>query len=82
MSLADIQDTIEALGTLGGKTERIRELAEAVKQQQERLKLSVDGAVKLMDQFRGGQQAMRAILERAQELRGVKTNILTTLLLC
>jgi len=66
MSLAEIEQTITKLGNLSEKQGELRSVAEKVKQQQQRLKLSVDGAVKIMAAFRGSSQAMAAILERAK----------------
>lgn len=80
MSLADIEQTITQLGNLSGRQDELRQLAQAVKEQQQRLKLSVDGAVKIMAAFRGGRQAMEAILQRANAEKGQQDQYINDLI--
>lgn len=80
MSLADIEETINQLGSLSGRQGELRGLAEDVKQQQERLKHSVDAAVRLIAVFRGSSQSMRAILNRANAQKGEQEKYITELI--
>ena len=80
MSLADIEETINQLGNLSGRQGELRGLAEDVKEQQERLKRSVDAAVRLIALFRGSSQSMRAILERANAQKGEQEKYINELI--
>ena len=64
-SVEGIKSTIRELGNLSGKSRELTELATKIKKSQERLRLSVEAAVRVLSSLRAGNSDIRSIMDVA-----------------
>lgn len=62
-SVEDIKSTIKQLGNLSGKSRELTTLATKVKKSQERLRLSVEAAVRILSSLRSGNSDIKSIMD-------------------
>lgn len=64
-SVEGIKSTIRQLGNLSGKSRELTELATKIKNSQQRLRLSVEAAVRVLSSLRAGNSDIRSIMDVA-----------------
>ena len=65
-SVEGIKSTIRELGNLSGKSRELTELATKIKNSQQRLRLSVEAAVRVLSSLRAGNSDIESIMNVAQ----------------